>query len=102
ELDLDSGGMAGHRFVHRVVEDFRRQMVIGALIGAADIHARPPADRFQPLKDLDILGGVVAAFLGGRAEQIIHLTGSPWACRGVSRKSLISWAPDYRCEAGTA
>ena len=53
--------MAGDRLVHRVVEDFGDQMVQRALVGAADIHAGPAADRLQPLEDLDVLGGIALA-----------------------------------------
>jgi hypothetical protein len=54
--------MAGHRLVHRIVEHLGGEVVERPLVGAADIHARPPADRLQPLEDLD-RGGVI---FGGR------------------------------------
>ena len=47
-----------------VVQDLRRQMVQRRLVGAADIHARAAADRFQPFEDLDVLRGVVGIGLG--------------------------------------
>jgi len=33
---------AGNSLVHRIVEGFREKMMKGRLVGAADIHARPP------------------------------------------------------------
>ena len=59
QRDLDEAGMAGDRLVHRVVEDFGGQMVQRGFVGAADIHAGPPADRLQPLQNLDVLGGII-------------------------------------------
>ena len=58
ELDLDAGGVAGDRLVHRIVEDLGHEVVQSALVGAADIHAGPAADRLQPFEDLDVLGGI--------------------------------------------
>ena len=58
ELDLDPVGVAGHRLVHRVVDDFREQMMQRLLVGAADIHAGTAADRLQPFQHLDVLGAV--------------------------------------------
>ncbi len=63
--------MAGDRLVHRVVEDLGRQVVQRMLVGAADIHAGAAPDRFQPLQDLDVLGGVFAALLAA-AEKVVH------------------------------
>ena len=60
KLNLDAARMSGDRFVHGVVEDFSEEMVQRLLVRAADIHAGAFADRFEPLKDLDILGGIVA------------------------------------------
>jgi hypothetical protein len=54
QLDLDPGGVAGHRLVHGVVEDLGEQMVQRLLVGAADIHARAAAHRLQPLQHLDV------------------------------------------------
>ena len=58
ERHVDPGGMAGDRFVHRVVDDFGEQMMQRCLVGAPDIHAGTPADRLQPLEHLDRSGGV--------------------------------------------
>ena len=58
EADIDEGSVAGNRLVHRIVEDFREKMMERGLAGAADIHARPPPDRLQPLQHLDRGGGI--------------------------------------------
>src|SRR5690606_37636306 len=54
KLDLDEGGVAGHRFVHRIVDDLGEEMVQRLFVGAANIHARPPPHRLQPLQYLDV------------------------------------------------
>ena len=59
-------GVAGHRFIHRIVERFGEQMVHRLVVGAANIHARSAAHRLQPLQHLDVLGGVVG--LGARCR----------------------------------
>jgi hypothetical protein len=53
ELDLDEGRVAGHRLVHGVVDHLGEEVMQCLLVGAADIHARPPPDRFEPLQNLD-------------------------------------------------
>ena len=55
---LDEAGMTGHRLVHGVIENLGCQVMKGGFIRAADIHPRPAAHRFQPLENLDILGGI--------------------------------------------
>ena len=61
--DINPGGMARDRLIHRVVEDFREQVMERALVSAADIHAGTTANRLQPLKDFDILGGIIVSLL---------------------------------------
>ena len=51
-------GVAGHRLVHGVVEHLGEEVVHRLLVGAADIHAGPPAHRLEPLQHLDIGGGI--------------------------------------------
>ncbi len=58
ELDLDEGGVAGQRLVHRIVDHLGEQVMQRLLVGAADIHAGPAAHRLQALQHLDVLGGV--------------------------------------------
>ena len=72
ELELDPAGMAGHRLVHGVVQDLGDEMMHGALVGAADIHAGAAANGLQPLEDFDVLGGIIGRFLGRGGEQVIH------------------------------
>ena len=58
QAHLDDLGVAGDGLVHGVVEHLGEQVVQGALVGAADVHARAPAHGLQPLQHLDVLGGV--------------------------------------------
>jgi hypothetical protein len=39
--DVDAGGVAGHRLVHRVVHDLPDQMMEAPGTGGSDVHARP-------------------------------------------------------------
>src|SRR3546814_6714830 len=57
--------------VHAVVDDLGGEMVERAFVGAADIHARAPANGFEPLQHLDLRS--VVAFGGGvrGVEQIV-------------------------------
>ena len=62
---VDSCGVAGHRFVHRIVEHFGKEMMQGGFVGAADIHAWASPHRLKPLQNLDRRGVIVG--LAGRA-----------------------------------
>ncbi|MDR6304418.1 hypothetical protein GGQ85_002125 [Nitrobacter vulgaris] len=54
EDDLDGGGMSSQRFVDGVVDYFIDHMVqTGAVIGIADIHARPLAHGVEALENPD-------------------------------------------------
>ncbi len=77
--------VARDRLVHCVVQQLGHEMVQGALVGAADVHARAPSDRLQPLQHLDVLRRVVAC-LGGRVlEEIGHvLRGLRWRWRRIA------------------
>ena len=66
ELDIDEGRVAGDRLVHRIVDDLGEEMVHRLVVGAADIHARPPAHRLQPFQHLDVGGAVALAAVLGR------------------------------------
>ena len=55
KLDLDPVGVAGQRLVHRIVDHLGEQVMQSLLVGAADIHARPPAHRLEPFQHLDVL-----------------------------------------------
>ena len=50
--------MPGQRLVHGIVDHFGEQVMQRLLVGAADIHAGPPAHGLQALQHLDIGGGV--------------------------------------------
>ena len=67
EGDLDHPGVAGHRLVHGVVQHLGEQVMQGALVGAADVHAGAPAHGLQPLQHLDVLGRVAA---GARRRRV--------------------------------
>ncbi len=54
--DLDGTGVAGQRFVHRVVDHFLRQVVRAGGVG---VHAGAALDRVKAGQDFDI-GGVIA------------------------------------------
>ena len=54
EHDVDGGGVAGERLVDRVVDDLvDHVMQAGAVIGVADIHARPLAHGVEALQHPD-------------------------------------------------
>ena len=60
ERDQDVGGVAGQRLVDGVVDDLvDHVMQARAVIGVADIHARPLAHRIEALEDLDRFCAVV-------------------------------------------
>ncbi len=43
EVHVDEIGVTGHSLVHRVVDDFGKEVVQRLLVGAADVHARTHA-----------------------------------------------------------
>src|SRR5690606_2887936 len=63
--DFDFVGVACDGLVHGVVENFGHEVVEGALVGAADIHAGALAHGFEAFEHFDAFGGVVVA-AGGR------------------------------------
>ncbi len=65
QLDLDPVGMARHRFVHGVVENFGDKMMQRAFIGAADIHTGALSDGFEPFQYLDRGRIIVGRFVPG-------------------------------------
>ena len=54
----DRRGVAVHRLVDRVVEDLPDQVMEAGRADAADVHARPLADRLQAFENGDVFGGV--------------------------------------------
>ena len=65
ERDFDEGGVAGDRFIHRIVDHFGEEVMQGVCVSPAHVHPRPPADGLEPLEHFDRGGGVVA--FAGRA-----------------------------------
>ncbi len=57
-LDFDPIGIAVDRLVHGVVDRLGEQVMQRLLVGAADIHAGPPADRLEPFEHLDVARAV--------------------------------------------
>ena len=66
QRNLDEAGVTRHRLVHRVVQDLGGQMVQRVLVGAADIHARAAANRFETFQNLDVLRGIIRCVRGSR------------------------------------
>ena len=63
--DLDAVGVTRQGLVHRVVHHFEHNVVqTGAIIGIADVHARPLSDRIKALENLDVLRVVSRHRLG--------------------------------------
>ena len=64
---VDAVAIAGQRLVDRVVDDLVDHVVqAGAVVGVADIHARPLAHGVEAAQHLDRIGVVVLAVAGGR------------------------------------
>jgi hypothetical protein len=64
QFHLDEGGVTGQRLVHGIVDDFGEQMMQRLFVGAADIHAGPPAHRLEAFQHLDIPRGVAGLGAG--------------------------------------
>ena len=65
EGDQDPVAMAGQRLVDRIVGDLEHHVVEArAVVGVADIHSGPLADRVEAFQHLDGIGAV-AVFIGG-------------------------------------
>jgi hypothetical protein len=47
--------------VHGIVDHFGEQVMQRLLVGAADVHAGPPAHRLQAFQYLDVVGGIGVA-----------------------------------------
>jgi hypothetical protein len=94
QFHFDEGCVTGQRLVHRVVDHFGEQVVQRPFVGAANVHARPPADRLKSFQNLDIGCGVAglsatslrrrscgSRFRGRLCEQVVglrFLTGLQW------------------------
>jgi hypothetical protein len=80
QFHLDPAGMPGHGLVHRIVQHLGHQVVQSPFVGAADIHARALAHRFQPLEHLDGMGIVG---IGRAGKEIGH---------GLLESSVLNWS----------
>src|SRR5581483_3478393 len=69
DIDLDPAGVACDGLVHGIVDDLGEKVMQSLFIGPADVHARTPAHRLQPLEDLDIGSRIAVAFGTGRLLQ---------------------------------
>ena len=58
QRDADVRGVAVHRLVDRVVENFPDEMMQAGGADAADVHAGPFADRLEPFENGDVFCGV--------------------------------------------
>ena len=72
QFDLDPAGMPCDRLVHRVVQDLGHQVMQRALVGAADIHARPQPDGLHLVERLDCAGAIVLFRLVILEEVAVH------------------------------
>ena len=73
EENLDPVGVACHRFVHRIVENFGGKVVQRAFVRAADVHAGTAADRLKPLQHFD--RGTVIGFAGACRQLVEQVIG---------------------------
>ncbi len=83
-VTVDLVGMAGECLVDGVVDDFIDHVVQArAVIGVADIHARPLADGVEAFQHLDRIGAVFGRGNGGGGHQLP--IGSGWSERAERR-----------------
>ena len=89
EGDFDEGGVAGHRLVHGIVDDFGKEVMKGVGVGPADVHSRTPPNGLQPLEHFD-RGGIVGRFAGRSvARRRLALDGRRLAALGGRRAEKI-------------
>ena len=74
QRDLDAAGVASDRLVHGIIDDLGGEVMEGARIGAANVHAGPATDGLEAFENLD-RGSVVAvgSRRGTGREKIGHL-----------------------------
>ena len=61
QLHFNDGSVARDGFVHRVIQNFRRQVVVRRFVRAADVHAGTAADGFQAFQNLDVFRRIVGS-----------------------------------------
>ena len=98
ERDHDFLGEAGESLVDRIVDDLvDHVMQAGAVVGVADIHARPLAHGVEPLEHLDRFRVVIGGCEGGLlTDRFGHARSFPIACKKRLRISL-SCTPKRTC-----
>ncbi len=64
KIDIDEIGVASHRFVHGIVDDFGEKVMQRPLIRSANIHAGAAANRLKPFENLNIRSTIAAAARG--------------------------------------
>jgi hypothetical protein len=90
KLHLDEGGMARQGLVHGIVDHLGKQVMERLLVGAADIHAGPPAHRLQTFQHLDVVGGVgVATAIARRFRTLRRRAGGGRLGEQVSGSRLL-------------
>ena len=87
QLNRDHGRVAGHRFVHRIIDDFGKEVVKRLFIRTTNIHARATTNGLKPLKHLDgrgVIIGLRRGFTagGGRGFAASLLCGVALGCAG--------------------
>ena len=89
ENNLDAIAIAGERFVDRVVDHLvDHVMQARAVIGIADIHAGPLADRIEAFQDLDRIRPVIGrggSFLAGGVghARTLRIVSAEWGICGL-------------------
>ena len=63
QFNRDDGRVTGNRFVHRIVDDFCKEMMKRLLVGAADIHAGAATNGLKPFEHFN-RSGSIARFTG--------------------------------------
>jgi hypothetical protein len=75
QRDGDVGGMTGHRFIDRLVDNFVHEMVQARRARRADVHTWSLPDCFESFKDLNVFSAVL---FGG----LCHVAGFPSPMNG--------------------
>jgi hypothetical protein len=86
-------GVAVERLVHGVVDHLGEQVMQRLLVGAADIHARPPAHRLEPFEHLDVARAI--ARITAAWPLALHAHG--WAAHGREAEQVAGPAGRFLC-----
>ena len=88
QFDFDERRVSRQRLVHRVVDDFGKQMMQRLLVGAANVHAGAAAHRLKAFEHLDV-GRRVACLGAGTARR--ELERGPALRRAVAKQIVGSF-----------